>query len=61
MLIDRATPKPNDCHKKWDCHNDIRLTPRVFAVFMFPLKLDTTLESERLLDLKADRELKKIE
>ena len=61
MLIDRATPKPNDCYKKWEHHNDIRLTPWVSAVFVFPLELDATLESERLIDLKANKEVKKIE
>ena len=61
MLIDRATPRPNGCHKKWECHNDIRLTPRVSALFMFPLELDTTLGSERLMDLEANKKVRKIE
>ena len=41
------------------CHNDIRLTPWVSAVFMSPLELDVTLGSERLTDLKANKEVKK--
>ena len=60
MLIDRATPRPNDCYEKRGCNNDIRLTPWVSSVFVFPLDLDATLKSERLIDLKADKEVKKI-
>lgn len=26
-LIDRATPKPSVCYRKWKCHNGVHLTP----------------------------------